>query len=172
MASAIVETTATRSPAIVAGKARGARRAKRLPPREPHPTRRLEHVGRDAAQPFEDVPEQDQQRVADERHLDGRDGEAGDGDEELEEREAGDRVDDRRERDERLLEESEPVRDERGAERRTKPTATATSVSSTCSTSAGWSVPDQLSRTQSGQKRRFSTTQLLPLPKSGITGPL
>ena len=51
-----------------------------------------------------------------------------------------------------------------------KPMTTAMIVSFTCSRSAGWMTPLQLSRTQSAQKKRFCTTQSLPSPKSGITG--
>ena len=54
----------------------------------------------------------------------------------------------------------------------TKPMPTAISVSSMCSTSRGCRTGPQLSRTQSVQKKRFSETQVLASPKSGITGSL
>ena len=69
----------------------------RLPPRQPHPARRLEHLGRRRAEPFEHVAEEDQERVADERDLDREHGEAGDRHEQLEERDARDRVEEGRE---------------------------------------------------------------------------
>ena len=43
-----------------------------LAPREAHPARRLEHLGRRRAEPGEDVREQDHERVGDERDLDRR----------------------------------------------------------------------------------------------------
>ena len=43
-----------------------------LPARQPHPARRLEHLVRRAAQPRDDVREQDDERVGDERDLDRR----------------------------------------------------------------------------------------------------
>ena len=51
-----------------------------------------------------------------------------------------------------------------------KPTPTAVAVRRTCSSSAGWSTEPQFSRTQSAQKKRFSTTHSLAAPNSGMTG--
>ena len=48
--------------------------------------------------------------------------------------------------------------------------ATAISTSLMCWTSAGCRTSPQFSRTQSGQKRRFSVTQELASPNSGMTG--
>ena len=68
----------------------------RLRRRQAHPACSFEHLGRGRAEADEDVAEEDQQRVADERHLDRRHGQARDRHEQLEEREARDRVDHRR----------------------------------------------------------------------------
>ena len=171
VASAIVETVAMRIPAMIAGRASGSSTRQRIwRPLMPIPRAASSTSGGRRAQPGEDVPEQDQEGVGDERHLDGRHRQAGQRDEELEEREARDRVEERGDEVERPLEDSGPAGDSAAAKAMTKPTVTAISVSLTCWRSAGWSTSPQLSRTHSGQKRRFSWTQSLASPKSGITG--
>src|SRR5918999_5064367 len=93
----------------------------RLRARQTHPARRLEHVRGHAAQAAEDVPEQDQERVADQRDLDRRHRQPGEGHEQLEEREARDRVEQGEAERERRLEPPDPVHDERCGERDREP---------------------------------------------------
>ena len=61
----------------------------------------LEDVGGDAVEAGEDVPDEDQQRVEDERDDSGQDRQPGDGDEGREQGEARDRVEDAGDRDDR-----------------------------------------------------------------------
>ena len=68
-------------------------------------------------QPFEDVPVEDQQRVADERDLDRRHRQPAERDEQLEEREARDRVEEVGEEADRLVGPPVPVGDQRRGER-------------------------------------------------------
>src|SRR5581483_4130213 len=91
--------------------------AQHLHARQPHPPRRLDHVGRHAAQPRERVAEEDQERIADEPDLDRRDGDPRHGHEQLKERDRRDRVEERRERADRRREPAKPVRGERADER-------------------------------------------------------
>src|SRR6266536_358827 len=65
-----------------------------LPWREAHADRGFAHVPRHAVQPRHDVPDQDQQGVADQGDLRGGLGPAGDGDQHSEQRKAGNRVED------------------------------------------------------------------------------
>src|SRR3954451_5476622 len=88
-----------------------------LPAREPHPARSLEHVVRDALQARQDVREEDDQRVRDERDLDRGPAQSRERDEQLEERDARDRVEERGDDAERLLELAVAVREECERER-------------------------------------------------------
>ena len=74
-----MDTIATRSPATIAGTASGSSTRQSVCAALAHPARRLEHLRRRAAEPVEDVAEEDQQRVADERDLDRRHGQPGQG---------------------------------------------------------------------------------------------
>ena len=89
----------------------------RLSRSQAHAARSLEHFGRRGAEAGEGVTEEDQQRVADEGDLDGSDREAGERDEQLEERQTRNRVDHRRGDGERPLGEAEPVREQRRGQR-------------------------------------------------------
>src|SRR5579875_2643478 len=65
-----------------------------LQTRHPHPPRRLERLGRHAAQAGDEVPVEHEERVGDEGDLDRRQRQPGERDQELEEGDAGDRVQD------------------------------------------------------------------------------
>ena len=135
----IVETAAMPEPGD--DRRRGKRQLdadERLQRGQAHAARRLLTSAGTAAKALEDVPVEDQQRVGDERDLDRRHGQAGDRDEQLEEREARDRVEEVGEEADRLVEPAIAVRD---AARRpnaiTKPIATAIPASFRWSRSAG-----------------------------------
>src|SRR4051812_19565717 len=84
---------------------------------EAHRARRQSRVLRHLAQSRQRVPEQDQERVGDQRDLGARDRQPGDRHHQLEEGEARDRVEERGEDRERRLEPVQAVGHERGGER-------------------------------------------------------
>ena len=153
----IVETVAIRSPATIAGSGERQLDAESVCSRvRPMPRAASEHLGRDAAKALEDVPVEDQQRVADERDLDRRHGQAGERDEQLEEREARDRVEEVGEEPDRRVEPAVAVRDERGGERDHEADRDGDRGQLQVLESAGWSVSPQWSCTQPQQNRWFS----------------
>ena len=85
----------------------------RLRARHAHAFSRIEHLRGYGAQPREDVAEQDQQRVGDERDLSGVEVRTNWRDEQLEQRERRDRVEERGHEDRGLLEPAEAMRDQR-----------------------------------------------------------
>ena len=97
---------------------------------------------------------------------------AGERDEQLEEREARDRVEERRDDPDRLLERACAVREQARARTRARSRCRPRSPSARGAGRArGESVSCQCSRTQSQQKVWSPRTQELPCPKFGITGP-
>ena len=73
VASAIVETVAMRIPAMIAGRASGSSTRQRIcRPLIPIPRAASSTSGWNRPEPDHDVPEEDQQRVRDERDLDRR----------------------------------------------------------------------------------------------------
>ena len=97
--SPIVDTQATRSPAMISGVASGSStRHSRCRRHVAHAVGGLEHVARDGVEARDRVPDEDQQRVQDERDLRGEQRDARDRDQRGEQREARDRVQDPAER--------------------------------------------------------------------------
>src|SRR5581483_8639741 len=85
-------------------------------PAQPQAARRLEHLLGHRAEAGEDVPEEDEQRVADERDLDRRHRQPRHRHEQLEEREARDRVQEGADEADRRLQDAVPARGDGGGE--------------------------------------------------------
>ena len=143
----------------------------RLGRRQPHAAGGLEHVRRNCPQALERVAEEDQERVADERDLDRRHGQAGDRHEQLEEREAGNGVEERGDEAERPLEPALPVGEQGRGERDREADADREQRQADVLEERGLEGVVPVVAHPVGAEEPVLDDAVRAAPKSGITGP-